>query len=256
MKEMKNNAVAFKFLEYGENLPVGSKWIPFHMIFDIKCDFTCKARFVAGGHMTDAPSQITYSSVVTRDSVRIGFLITALNGLDILAADVGNAYLQAPTREKVNTTAGPEFGPSNIGKTVIVVRAMYGLKSSGAAWHAKLSETLWSLDFKPSYADPDVWMKPATKADGYKYYDYILVYVDDILVISDKPHPIMHSIRLAYRLKEDPQPPNTYLGATVKPWNIQGESKAVWNMNCVQCLKEAIRTVELELQKMGKVLRG
>jgi len=186
MKEMKNNAVAFKFLENGENLPVGSKWIPFHMIFDIKCNFTHKARFVAGGHMTDAPSQITYSSVVTRESVRIGFLIAALNGLDILAADVGNAYLQAPTREKVHTTAGPEFGPSNIGKTVIVVRAMYGLKSS---------ETLQSLDFKPSYADPDVWMKPATKADGYKYYDYILVYVDDILVISDKPHPIMHSIR-------------------------------------------------------------
>ncbi len=100
MKEMKNNAVAFKFLENGESLPVGSKWIPFHMIFDIKCNFTHKARFVAGGHMTDAPSQITYSSVITRESVRIGFLIAALNGLDILAADVGNAYLQAPTREK------------------------------------------------------------------------------------------------------------------------------------------------------------
>jgi hypothetical protein len=49
MKEMKNNAVAFQFLEEGENIPVGSKWIPFHMIFDIKCDFTRKARFVAGG---------------------------------------------------------------------------------------------------------------------------------------------------------------------------------------------------------------
>jgi hypothetical protein len=147
MKEMKNNAVAFQFLEEGENAPVGSKWIPFHMIFDIKCDFTRKARFVAGGHWTNAPDSITYSSVVTRDSVRIGFLIAALNDLDILAADVGNAYLQAPAREKVHTTAGPEFGPTNVGKTVIIVRAMYGFKSSGAAWHAKLSETLreWIL---------------------------------------------------------------------------------------------------------------
>jgi len=42
----------------------------------------------------------------------------------------------------------------------------------------------------------------------------------------------------------------------VKPWHIQGESKAVWSMNCVQYVKEAIRMVELELQKMGKVLRG
>ncbi len=156
-------------------MPVGSQCIPFHMIFDIKCDFTRKARFVAGGHLTDAPAQLTYSSVVTWESIHIGFLIAALNGLDILSADVGNAYLQAPTREKVHTTAGPKFGPSNIGRTVIVVRAMYGLKSSGATWHTKFSETLRSMNFKPSYADPDVWMRPAIKPDGFKYYEYILV---------------------------------------------------------------------------------
>lgn len=91
------------------------------MIFDIKCDFTRKARFVVGGHWTDAPYSITYSSVVIRDSVHIRFLLAALNDLNILAADVGNAYLQAPAKEKVHTTAGPEFGPSNVGKTDIVV---------------------------------------------------------------------------------------------------------------------------------------
>jgi len=184
LKEMKNNTIAFRFLEEGEQTPVGSQWIPFHMIFNVKCDFTRKARFVAGGHWTDAPAQITYSSVVTRDSVRITFLITALNDLDILAADVGNAYLQAPVREKVHTTAGHEFGPINVGKTVIVIRAMYGLKTSGAAWHAKLSETLQSMEFKPSYADPNVWYKPAVKHNGSEYYQYILVYVEDILSYS------------------------------------------------------------------------
>jgi len=95
------------------------------MIFDIKCDFTRKARFVAGGHWTDAPDSITYSSVVMRDSVRMGFLLAALNDLDILAADVGNAYLQAPAREKVHTTAGPEFGPHNDGKTNCYHRTCY-----------------------------------------------------------------------------------------------------------------------------------
>jgi hypothetical protein len=125
MKEMKNNAIAFQFLEEDECIPVGSKWIPFHMIFDIKCDFTRKARFMAGGHWTDAPDSITYSSVVMRDSVRMGFLLAALNDLDILAADVGNAYLQAPAREKVHTTAGPEFGPHNDGKTNCYHRTCY-----------------------------------------------------------------------------------------------------------------------------------
>jgi hypothetical protein len=43
LKEMKNNAIAFKFLEYGEQVPVGSTWIPFHMIFDVKCNLTRKA---------------------------------------------------------------------------------------------------------------------------------------------------------------------------------------------------------------------
>jgi hypothetical protein len=46
-----------------------------------------------------------------RESVRIAFTIAALNNLDILSADIGNAYLQAPVQEKVHTTAGPEFGP-------------------------------------------------------------------------------------------------------------------------------------------------
>jgi hypothetical protein len=55
LKEMKNNAVAFKFLEEGEHVPVGSTWIPFHMIFDEKCNLTRKARFVAGEHWTQAP---------------------------------------------------------------------------------------------------------------------------------------------------------------------------------------------------------
>ena len=63
--------------------------------------FTCKARFVADGSRTEAPASMTYSSVVWRESVRIAFLIAALNKLEICAADVGNAYLNAPTREKL-----------------------------------------------------------------------------------------------------------------------------------------------------------
>jgi hypothetical protein len=256
LKEMRNNAVVFKFLEEGEQVPEGSQWIPFHMIFDVKVDFTRKARFVAGGHWIDTPSQLTYSSVVTRDSVRIAFLITALNELDVLAADIGNAYLQAPVREKVLTTAGPEFGPNNVGRTVIIVKAMYGLKSSGAAWHAKLSETLRSMDFTPSYANPDVWYKAATKEDGFQYYQYILVYVDDILVIAHNPIPIMTTIKKAYRLKEEPCPPKDYLGAKIKNWSIPNDARQIWSMNCMQYLKEAVKNVEGELEKSNLVLRG
>jgi hypothetical protein len=127
VKEMTNNASAFQFLEPEENIPIGSTWIPSHMIFDVKVDLTRKARFVAGGHWTDPPTHITYSTVVSRDSVRMAFLIAALNDLEIFAADIGNAYLNAPMKEKVHTTAGPEFGPNRVGQTVLIVRALYGL---------------------------------------------------------------------------------------------------------------------------------
>jgi hypothetical protein len=79
---MKNNSVAFRSLEDGEKISAGLKWIPFHMIFDIMCDFTCKTQFVARGHWTDVPSQITYSTIMMCNSVHIAFLITALNELD------------------------------------------------------------------------------------------------------------------------------------------------------------------------------
>ena len=74
-------------------------------------DFTRKARFVAGGHVTDPPECLTYSSVVSRETVRIVFLLAALNDLDICAADISNAYLNADCAERIYTVAGKEFGP-------------------------------------------------------------------------------------------------------------------------------------------------
>ena len=54
------------------------------MNFEVKIDLRRKARYVAGGHLTDVPTSMTYSTVVSRESVRIAFLIAALNNLNIL----------------------------------------------------------------------------------------------------------------------------------------------------------------------------
>ena len=53
--------------------------------------------------MTAPPSSMTYASVVSRESVRISFLLAALNNCEILAGDIGNAYLNAYTSEKYIT---------------------------------------------------------------------------------------------------------------------------------------------------------
>jgi hypothetical protein len=91
---------------------------------------------------TEPPtSTITYSSVVFRDSVRIALTIAALNDLDIFACDIQNAFLTAPCCDKLYTVTGPEFGYDE-DKTMIVVRAFYGLKSAGASFRAFLGEHL------------------------------------------------------------------------------------------------------------------
>ena len=59
-----------------------------HLVFDINMDFMRKARFVAGGHITDPPASTTYTSVVSRETVRIALLLAALNDLDVCAADI------------------------------------------------------------------------------------------------------------------------------------------------------------------------
>ena len=120
-KEMDTVRVAFKILEDGQQVPVGSKFIGVHLVFDVKQGtLQRKARLVCDGSKTD-PEVPTYAGVVSRESVRIAFLYAALNDLDILAADCEGAYLNAPTREKLHTTCGPEFG-ADAGKTAIIVR--------------------------------------------------------------------------------------------------------------------------------------
>jgi len=253
-KEMGTIEVAFEFLEPGQAVPIGYQKIPLHFVFDVKLDFTRKARLVVGGHMTDPPSSITYSSLVSRDSVCLALMIAALNDLDILAVDIGNAYLNAETREKVFAIAGPEFG-SRKGYIVIIGRALYGLKSSGAAWWAHLAETLHTLGYTPSLANPDVWLRAAVKPNGEPYYEYVLVYVDDILSISVYPQGTMNALAKLYHLKDAPCKPAKYLGADIiEHYYPDTPTKRTWGMSSYQFVKEAIRVVELELGKVGKKL--
>jgi hypothetical protein len=145
-KEMKNVRIAFKIPNGEESVPPTYQEICCHMIFDVKMeDFRRNARCVAGGHTTDTPHAMTYTIVVSRESVRIALTLAALNDVDVKMADIENAYLAAPITEKVWTVLGPEFG-DNAGKRALIVRALYGLKSAGAAFRNHLAECMKHLD--------------------------------------------------------------------------------------------------------------
>jgi hypothetical protein len=95
--EMKTVRPAFEIHEGAIRDLIGYQKITCHFVFDVKLgeNFRRKARYVAGGHMTKTPTTLTYSSVVSRDSVRIALTVAALNDLDILVCDIEGAYLTA-----------------------------------------------------------------------------------------------------------------------------------------------------------------
>ena len=105
--EISNIGVAFDILERGENPPPGYSKSSGHMIYDVKMDFTRKGRWVKDGHRTPYPESSSYAGVVSRESIRIFLTHAALHGVPVMAADVCNAYLQAPTSEKHYIICGP-----------------------------------------------------------------------------------------------------------------------------------------------------
>ena len=190
---------------------------------------------------------------MSRDSVRILLLVAALNEIKILACDIQNAYLTAKCREKIYTIAGPEFG-SEEGSVMLIKMALYGLKSSGAAFRSKLAKVIHDLGFRPSAADPDVWMRPATKGNGFKYYEYVLCYVDDVLAVSEEPEEIINGLKHVFKLKGDrAEIPDMYLGASLSMVETPSGHKC-WSMSSEKYVRTAIENVEQKLKKVSKQL--
>ncbi|CAJ1969014.1 unnamed protein product [Cylindrotheca closterium] len=174
IKEVKTILPALKILEEDEDVPVGYQLIELMTVFDVKMDLTPKAQICARGDQTDPPMSVTYASVVTRESIQLAFVIAALNGLNVLSADVSGAYLNAKCAEKVYCILGKEFG-EYAEKKAILVKAVYGLKSLGFAWRSLCADVLKEqLEFQPCRGDMDVWRRPCQRKDGSKYYEYIL----------------------------------------------------------------------------------
>ena len=176
----------------GDKLPEGYKLIRVHFVFDVKHDGARRARLVADGNLTQLPLDAVYSGVVTLRSVRLIAFAAELNGLELWGTDIGSAYLESFTSEKVCIVAGPEFGEL-AGHLLIIVRALYGLRSSGLCWHKRFAEVLRDMGFFMCHADNDVWMR-----DKGDHYEYIGVYVDDLEIASKDPEAITKDLQEKY----------------------------------------------------------
>ena len=256
-KEMKNVRIAFKTLGDDEEPPPGYKQMSCHMVFDIKFGegFRRKARMVAGGHQINTPEHLRYSSVISRETVRIALTIAALNDLEVKASDIQNAYLTAPCAEKIWTKLGAEFGP-DAGKKAIIVRALCGLGSAGQSFSKHLADCMRHMGHTPCKADPDLWFKP-DEYEGEPYYRYMLLYVDDCLCIGMKAKEELETLDRYFQMKPGSiTDPDFYLGNKLKPVTLPSGVVA-WGMSSSKYVQEAVNKIDSILAKssLNKALK-
>ena len=254
-KEMNNLKVAFDILQDDQNPPPGYSRASGHIIFDVRMTLERKARWVKDGHRTPEPDWCTYAGVVSRESIRIALTYASLNSLPVYGADIQNAYLQAPTTEKHYVICGPEFGLENVGRKALIVRALYGGKSAGADYWRHVRKAMTEIGFMSCKADPDVWMRPGVKDDGTEYWQYVLLYTDDILCIMESPEKFLREeIGTRFTLKESSiAPPTQYLGNKVSQVTLENGNKC-WSFSSSQYVQNAVKNVEEHLQKSGEKL--
>ena len=193
--------------------PDGFQKVRVHFVYVVKYDGRFKARLVADGHLTKELVESIYSGVVSLRSLRMVVFLSQLNDLEIWGTDVGNAYLEAYTDEKLCIIAGPEFKELQ-GHLFIMIKALYVTCSGGARWHDRLFDILQELKFKPSKDDPDAWMRPEP---GGTCYEYIAVYVDDLAIAAKDPQVFCNELKKKYNLKLKGVGPLEYhLGCTYK----------------------------------------
>ena len=184
----------FRLPEPGEDLDQ-YQTLPYHMVFAIKYDGRHKSRLVCQGNKALVTPEDVYSGVVGIETIRTVMAMASMRGLQVCAADIGNAFLYADNPEKTKIIAGPEFGDLE-GQTLIVQGAWYGQKTAAAAFHGHLSSTLRGLGFKPSRADMDLWYRERGGT-----YEYLASYVDDVIVISHDPMFTIEQLKKSYVLK-------------------------------------------------------
>jgi Reverse transcriptase (RNA-dependent DNA polymerase) len=103
--------------------------------------------------------------------------------------------LEAYTSEKVYIIAGPEF-KDHEGHILIISRALYGLRSSGARWHDRFADCIQELGFFPCKAEPDIWMRKKGNL-----YEYAAVYVDDLAIAMKDPKEFTDLLEQVHKFK-------------------------------------------------------
>ena len=159
----------------------------------------------------------------------------------------------APCAEKLWTLTGHEFS-EDAGSVMILKKAVYGLQSARNSWRSTLHATLEVLKLVPSHGDPNPYMRRVQDhpIQG-EYYEFMLVYVDDLLCISGDPKSFMDKLGWVYDLKDLVKPSEMYLGANVNTY-VNSNGQEFWSLSSNDYMQNAVKLVKGMVKKEGLTL--
>jgi hypothetical protein len=105
------------------------------------------------------------------------------------------------------------------------------------------------LGFSSSRADPNVWIRLSKQSKWEEYYEYLLLYVNDVLVISECAEQVLRlEIGQHFVLHKDLiGKPSNYLGGNLQ--EVTPENSAmVWAFGSCQYVQLAVKNVEEHFQ--------
>jgi histone deacetylase 1/2 len=121
----------------------------------------------------------TFSPVVKPTTIRILLSLAVTHRWSLRHLDVHNAFLHSVLEEEVYMRQPPKFvDHAQSDHMCRLVKALYGLKQA-LAWHACLGSALRARGFVPSTPDTSLFLLQCPEVTMY-----ILVYVDDIILVS------------------------------------------------------------------------
>ena len=172
-----------------------------------------KARLVVKGfHQREGIDyDEVFAPVSKYSTLRTVLAIAADLDLEIHQLDIKTAFLNGKLDEDVYIQQPPGYSYDNPDLACKLNKALYGLKQASRAWHRTLKTEIESMGFKESTADPGLFIKPSSPPA------YLLIYVDDILVITNNTsmlNSVKNQVSTAFETR-DLGPATFFLGIDI-----------------------------------------